>query len=149
MRSTRIGGLLVAAATLLSVVLPGSASAESTDAERSTATSTTAANSDHRAWSRLTLTVKAARGAKTTVRLDCQPSGGSHPEPKRACLEVTAARGEFDHLPGSPEMIACTMEYRPVVAVVRGHWRGERVHWEHQYPNPCTLLSKTGVVFDF
>jgi hypothetical protein len=138
MKSLRLSGLLLAAATLLTTVLVTPADA----------TTPGAATAD-RPVSRLTLTVKAPNGTKTTVHLDCQPAGGSHPKPERACLEVTDARGNLNHLSGSPDMIACTMEYRPVVAVARGHWHGKRVRWEHQYPNPCTLLYRTGVVFDF
>lgn len=129
MTSYRLGGVLLAAATLLSTMLAGPASAD----PRST----------------LTLTLDAARGAHDAVHLRCDPAGGAHPQPERACAELTAARGDFDHLPGSPETIACTMEHRPLVATARGEWHGETVRWQRQYPNPCTLLYETGVVFDF
>ncbi len=131
MTSYRLGGVLLAAAALLSTVPAGTATAE------------------HAPRSTLTLTLDATRGADSAVRLQCQPSGGSHPRSDHACGDLTAARGDFDHLPGTPETIACTMEHRPVTATARGSWRGERVFWQHQYPNPCTLLHETGVVFDF
>lgn len=137
MRSLRLGGLLVAAATLLATALTVPASATTSNATIA-----------QRPQSRLTLTIKAPEGARTTVRLDCRPAGGSHPTPERACREVAAARGNLDHLSGSPD-VACTMDYRPVVAVAEGRWLGERLRWEHQYPNPCTLLYRTGAVFDF
>jgi hypothetical protein len=125
MRKTQLGGVLLAAATLLSTILAGSASAD-------------------RPWSRLTLTAGA-----TTVWLECHPAGGSHPDPKSACRAIRAAHGDFDSLPDSPTFVACTMEYRPVIASVRGTWHGHRVHWKHKYANPCTLRADTGVVFDF
>ena len=131
MTSFRLGGVLLAAVTLFSTVSAGTATA------------------DHRPSSRLSLTVEGPRGASTTVRLECRPAGGSHPTPRSACREIARAGGDFESLPGSPEMIACTMEYRPVTASARGRWNGERVRWQRQYPNPCTLLSATGVVFDF
>jgi hypothetical protein len=131
MTSFRLGGVLLAALTLLSTVLAGTATAE------------------HRPSSRLSLTVEGPRGASAIVRLECRPAGGTHPTPRPACREIDRAAGDFDKLPGSPEMTACTMEYRPVTASARGRWNGEWVRWQRQYPNRCALLSKTGVVFDF
>jgi hypothetical protein len=45
--------------------------------------------------------------------------------------------------------MACTMEYRPVIAVADGTWRGEPVAWEQEFSNPCTLRTSTGPVFQF
>jgi len=101
MTSFRLGGVLLAAVTLFSTVSAGTATA------------------DHRPSSRLSLTVEGPRGASTTVRLECRPAGGSHPTPRSACREIARAGGDFESLPGSPEMIACTMEYRPVTASAR------------------------------
>ncbi|HEV7649118.1 MAG TPA: SSI family serine proteinase inhibitor [Actinophytocola sp.] len=130
MTSYRLGGVLLAAATLLSTVLAGSASAD-------------------RPWSMLTLTVAAPHGAGSTVHLQCHPAGGSHPNPESACRAVGTAHGDFDDLPGSPQFVACTMEYRPVTASARGSWHGRHVRWKHKFANPCTLRADTGVVFDF
>jgi subtilisin inhibitor-like len=138
MTSYRLGGALLAAATLLSTVLAG------------TATATENARPTAHGWSHLILTVEAPHHHHhKAVRLECQPAGGSHPHAKRACLAVAAARGNFDDLRGAQTFVACTMEWRPVVAAARGRWHGHPVYWQHQYPNPCTLLTKTGVVFDF
>lgn len=137
MTSYRLGGALLAAAILLSTVLAGTATA-----------SNTTKPADH-PGSTLTLAVDGPHGTYTTVRLRCHPAGGSHPSPRQACRELGFADGDFDSLPGSPENIACTMEYRPVMATAHGRWQGEKVRWQHQYPNPCTLLSATGMVFDF
>jgi hypothetical protein len=137
MTSFRLGAALVAAATLLTTVFTGTASA----------TDSTANN--HRVFATLTLTIEVPQGDFTTVRLRCHPTGGTHPSPWRACRELTMADGDFDNLPGSPELIACTMEYRPVIAYARGVWNGQFVRWHHKYSNPCVLLSATGVVFDF
>ncbi|MGH3759116.1 SSI family serine proteinase inhibitor [Actinophytocola sp.] len=147
MTSYRLGGALLAAATLLSTILTGTATGTPTHAP--THTPTGAATADQHPESRLYLTVRASAGASSTVRLDCRPAGGSHPEPLRACVAVAAADGDFDHLPGPPDVLACTLEYRPVVAVARGIWRGDLVRWRHEFSNPCTLHSETGVVFDF
>jgi hypothetical protein len=133
MTSSRLGGALLAAVTLLSTVLAGTASATSPDHPSS----------------KLTLTVKSPQGASTTVQLRCHPTGGSHPSPDRACRAVASADGDFDALPGTPQLLACTMEYRPVVAVARGRWAGENVRWKHKFGNRCAMRSATGVVFDF
>ena len=126
----RLGGVLLAAATLLATVLAGSASA------------------DH-PWSALTLTVSPTHGAASTVYLRCRPAGGSHPNPEAACRAVADAHGDFDNLPHSPQFVACTMEYRPVIASARGSWHGHPVRWQHTFANPCTLRADTGVVFAF
>ncbi len=134
MRSFRFGGIVVAVAALLSTVLTGGASA-------------TPYHHHHHPSSVLYLTV-AAHGTSSTVRLRCHPEGGSHPSPWRACRAVTRARGDFDRLPGRRGM-ACTLDYRPVVASVRGMWHGARLHWRHRFGNACAMHVRTGAVFDF
>ncbi len=127
MTLTRLGGVLVAVA--LSLVATGFASA-STDT------------------SSLTLTIAAPEGPATTVELTCDPSGGSHPDPKAACAELLAVAGDFDELSGDPTT-ACTMEYRPVVANADGTWHGRPVYWEARFSNDCTMTSATGTIFRF
>lgn len=131
MTSFRLGGTVLSVAALLfSAALTGTASAE------------------HTPRSTLILEVASTDGASSTVRLECGPAGGSHPSPKPACEEVSEAGGDFDRLPGTPQVTACTMEYRPVVASVRGRWEGMRVRWAREYSNDCTMRADTGVVFD-
>jgi hypothetical protein len=96
-----------------------------------------------------TLTVAALEGPADTVELECEPTGGSHPHARRACAELFAARGKFENLPGELEHTSCTMEYRPVVAIAEGTWRGEHVEWEQEFSNGCTLRAATGSVFRF
>lgn len=132
MTSFRLSGTVLAVAALLSsAVLAGTASAE------------------HRPRSMLILEVVSTDGASGMVRLECGPAGGSHPRPKPACEQVTAAGGDFDRLPGRPQLTACPMVYRPVVAFVRGRWEGMRVRWARKYGNDCTMHADTGAVFDF
>lgn len=96
----------------------------------------------------LTLTVAALDGDAETVRLACEPAGGSHPNASSACAEIVAAQGDFDKL-ATDEMTACTMEYQPVVAIVEGTWRGEPISWQREFSNGCTLRTATGTVFVF
>ena len=84
-----------------------------------------------------------------TVELECDPAGGTHPNPKDACDELLLAQGDFDALAYQQELTNCTMEYRPVIAVAYGTWRGEPVFWEHEFGNHCTLRTATGTVFQF
>ncbi|OLF08962.1 SSI family serine proteinase inhibitor [Actinophytocola xanthii] len=128
MTSHRLGGTLLALAASLSVVL-----APTADAEPRTST--------------LTLAVLGPEGALHVVRLLCDPPGGTHPAPVRACRELAAAGGDFDELGREDGM--CTMEYRPVVAVARGDWDGEPVRWRERFANPCLMSMGTGTVFDF
>lgn len=97
----------------------------------------------------LTLTVAVPDGSAESVRLTCQPPGGTHPNATRACAELLAAQGDFNDLPGNQEPGFCTMEYRPVIAVAEGTWRGKPVSWEAEFGNDCTLHTVTGTVFLF
>jgi hypothetical protein len=97
----------------------------------------------------LTLTVAVPEGDAESVRLLCDPPGGTHPNARRACAEIHAAQGDFDSLPGSPKPAVCTMEYRPVTVVAEGTWHGDEVDWQRQFSNACTMRGATGTVFLF
>jgi hypothetical protein len=97
----------------------------------------------------LTLTVTTQDGDAESVKLTCEPPGGTHPNAKSACREILIAHGNFESLPGDQEVAACTLEYSPVVAVAEGMWRGAPVSWEHEYGNACSLHRETGAVFLF
>lgn len=97
----------------------------------------------------LTLTVAAPEGAATTVELECEPAGGTHPDAKAACEELVLAQGDFAALAAQQELTACTLEYQPVIVVADGAWRGEPVTWDSDFGNRCALRSATGTVFEF
>jgi hypothetical protein len=146
MRSRHIG-LLLAAATLLTTILTGSATAD-TSVSSAGSTSTTAES--NRGWTKLALSVYSPRrDGGATVLLECRPAGGTHPNARQACRELRFAGGDFDKLPGSPDITACTMHFRPVFVSARGLWRGEWVRWHHRYPNRCAMRADTGAVFNF
>ncbi|HEX2130748.1 MAG TPA: SSI family serine proteinase inhibitor [Actinophytocola sp.] len=128
MTSLRLGGVLLAAAALLSVAF----------------TSTAAADIPQ---SSVTLTVHSDQGQVDTVRLHCAPDGGSHPAAGVACAELKAAGGDFAEL--GEQGVACTMELRPVTARASGVWDGEPLRWRQEFSNPCMLGAATGTVFDF
>lgn len=93
---------------------------------------------------RLKLTVDGHR----SVTLRCDPPGGTHPNPRAACRELAAARGDLAKLRRNPEM-ACITVYDPVTVRARGTWRGRRVAHDATYSNRCALTAATGPVFDF
>lgn len=97
--------------------------------------------------STLRLTVEKPDGAYSTVRLHCDPAGGSHPDPMSACAEIAASNGDLGQLQQEPT--ACTMEFRPVVASARGSWAGQPVWFTREFSNPCTMAAATGSVFAF
>jgi hypothetical protein len=97
----------------------------------------------------LSLTIATPEGPATTVELECDPAGGTHPNAKDACEELLAVEGDFTELQAQQAPAACTMEYRPMIAVAEGRWKGKRVEWEQQFSNGCTLRTSTGTVFAF
>jgi hypothetical protein len=128
MTSFRLGGALLAAAALLSVAFTSAAAADP-------------------AGSTVTLTVHSNEGLVDTVRLYCDPAGGSHPTAAEACAELDAAGGDFAEL--EEQAVSCTMELRPVTARASGVWNGDPVRWDQEFSNPCMLGAATGSVFDF
>lgn len=96
---------------------------------------------------RLTLTHPAPDTSGTRmVTLTCEPPGGTHPRPVRACADLARSDGRFTR--PAPHTV-CTMEHQPVVAAAAGRWRGRRVQWTDTFPNPCALHARTGAVFRF
>jgi hypothetical protein len=78
--------------------------------------------------------------------LTCGPTGGTHSEALRACVELMLADGDFDQLRGDDEQV-CTLEYAPVVATAEGRWRDQVVAWQQMFSNRCLLDAATGPVF--
>lgn len=133
MRTFRIGGILLAAATMLAVAAtPAISATVPTPSEESS----------------LTLLVWGRTAGSEGVELRCAPPGGSHPDPRAACEALDKADGDFAQLK-APQTFACTMELRQVTAIAVGTWEGETVRWHQQFSNPCVLRAETGGVFDF
>jgi hypothetical protein len=78
--------------------------------------------------------------------LTCQPPGGTHPQPWRACAEITEADGNLDELSGLPDLV-CTTQYKPVTAMAYGTWQGQPVTYTHTFGNACELKRSTYPVF--
>jgi hypothetical protein len=82
----------------------------------------------------------------TSVRLECDPAGGTHPTPDAACVSLAAVNGNFDRLPSSG---FCPAYYDPVVATATGTWRGVPVYYEEQFTNRSCASVGTDYVFGF
>jgi hypothetical protein len=95
----------------------------------------------------LTVNYKAAGGAATSVRLECDPPGGTHPKAAAACAMLAAAGG--DPLAIEPAHHACFLIYAPIIAEVTGYWHGTRVDWRHEYGNSCEMRRALGVLVRF
>ncbi|HEY0532273.1 MAG TPA: SSI family serine proteinase inhibitor [Actinoplanes sp.] len=92
--------------------------------------------------SHLTLTY-----AAQTVKLNCNPTGGLHPEAAQACAILRSTGADPARI--RPAHVMCMMLYAPVTARLAGTWRGTRVRWSHQYGNSCEMTRATGVLFKF
>lgn len=126
MTFSRLSGALLA--VILSFVATGTASANQT--------------------SYLSLAIAFQEGPIKVVTLECAPAGGNHPNPKAACADLMPVDGDLNQV-GGDQTAACTMEYRPVNASARGHWEGQPISWDAEFPNNCTLATNTGTVFHF
>ncbi|MYW01217.1 SSI family serine proteinase inhibitor [Streptomyces sp. SID3343] len=97
----------------------------------------------------LTLTLEHPESTTTDKRevtLSCDPPGGGHPTPAKACQELSARKGQFtQEAPGR----VCTMEYAPVIAEAKGRWKGKATSFKREYDNNCKLHAHTGAIFEF
>ncbi|HET6530621.1 MAG TPA: SSI family serine proteinase inhibitor [Actinoplanes sp.] len=96
---------------------------------------------------RLVLSYMAEAGYAAAVTLRCEPAGGAHPKPARACTTLRKAGGKPGRI--EPAQMMCTLEYAPITAEVRGSWRGKAVRWSKTFPNRCDLTRATGILFAF
>lgn len=131
MTISRLGGALLS--VVLSVVATGLAVTGAASASQT---------------SYLSLAIASPEGPVKVVALQCAPAGGNHPNPEAACADLMTVDGDLNQV-GGDQTAACTLEYRPVDASVRGHWEGHPVSWDQEFPNNCTLVTTTGRVFHF
>lgn len=86
-------------------------------------------------------------GYAAAVVLTCQPAGGAHPKPVKACTTLAKVNGKPGKIKPKPAM--CTLEYAPITAAVTGTWKGRTLNWSKTYPNHCDMVRSTGVLFTF
>ncbi|MBF6175933.1 subtilase-type protease inhibitor [Nocardia blacklockiae] len=101
--------------------------------------------------SRLTLSVAPGDQSappQRTVTLDCQPAGGTHPDPQAACAQLTERGGDLDAVAAGDEHRMCTMIWDPVTVRVTGTWESRPVDYQHTFANTCALEG-AGATFRF
>ncbi len=77
-------------------------------------------------------------GIRSIWTLNCDPAGGTHPEPATAC-GVLGANGA-KALPAPSPDTACTEQYGgPQKAKITGTWRGKAVNAELSLENGCQI----------
>lgn len=91
----------------------------------------------------LTLTLTDQYNGAKTVTLDCEPTGGTHPDADAACSDLIAANGQISQIP--PEWGGvCPTYYDPTTASASGYWRGRSVSYQNDFENPCSANVATG-----
>ena len=86
----------------------------------------------------LTVLLDDGTGVRSTWTLSCEPPGGNHPDPVKAC-GVLGANGDKAFRP-TPATAACSQIYGgPQKALVRGTWRGKAVNAQFDLENGCEV----------
>jgi hypothetical protein len=87
------------------------------------------------AESSLTIKVQPTSGQPFTWTLTCDPAGGSHPSPKKACAVLNEIDDPFAPL---DDDLVCDQSYSgPDKADIRGMWKGEPVSIRLMRINGC------------
>jgi hypothetical protein len=129
-RGARAGAwyLLIAAVCAIVVTACGSAAAPSSGSATSSPNGTPSPGTGTQA-AKISLSVDVSHGPGTPVvhwTLQCQPAGGTHPDPASACRVLTHAKDPFAPIPRGimcPMIVAGTK-----VATVRGSWYGKPIN---------------------
>ncbi|MGC5345093.1 SSI family serine proteinase inhibitor [Streptomyces sp. DT24] len=96
-----------------------------------------------RAKTRLTVTIANSGdpAANGTFVLECEPVGGTHPDPKGACARLAKAAdlGDDPFMP-VPQDLMCTLQYGgPATAKVSGTWRGREFEASFERSDGCEI----------
>ncbi|MER6576005.1 SSI family serine proteinase inhibitor [Nonomuraea sp. NPDC001023] len=81
-------------------------------------------------------------GGAYSMRLTCDPDGGTHPRPRTACAELHEVDGVVKDLNVDPG--ACPRNYSPVSVRVRGHWYGRTTTYDRKFENDCVMERTLG-----
>jgi hypothetical protein len=86
-------------------------------------------------------------GGTKSVKLECDPPGGTHPKAAEACAVLEAAGGNLFAI--EPAHNACFLVYSPVTVEVHGKWHGWQTSMQFSYGNSCEMKRALGVIVDF
>lgn len=93
------------------------------------------------------LSVVQQNGTSTSVLLDCDTDGGTHPLPKEACELLASVDGDIAAIP--PKIGICPRIYLPVTALAQGVWGDRKVLYKQTFSNSCIMRVNTGPLFGF
>ncbi|MEV8318022.1 SSI family serine proteinase inhibitor [Streptomyces sp. NPDC059900] len=96
------------------------------------------------------LTVKvtdAGEGNNGTYKLECHPTGGTHPSAQEACEKLDQERWGRDLFAPTPADANCTMQYGgPATARITGTWHGRPVDATYDRSNGCEISRWNNMV---
>ena len=84
----------------------------------------------------LTLWPSGVNGDSVTWQLQCEPTGGDHPDPAAACAALTSVRDPFGPVP-PPARCKEIPESGPELAVLEGNFRGRKVRSTFSRASAC------------
>jgi hypothetical protein len=84
----------------------------------------------------LTLWPSGVDGDSVTWQLECEPTGGDHPDPAGACAALTSVPDPFGPV-APPARCAEIPESGPEVAVLDGTFRGRKVRSTFERSSAC------------
>jgi hypothetical protein len=84
----------------------------------------------------LTLWPSGVNGDSVTWQLQCEPTGGDHPDPAAACAALTSVPDPFGPVP-PPDRCAEIPESGLEVAVLEGTFRGRKVRSTFSRASAC------------
>jgi hypothetical protein len=138
----------VVATTALSTIAVAGLVAAGIAHAMSASTDNSGFSGDSAARTSLILTVIPANGARKTVALECDPTGGDHPHGPKACDDLNAAGGDLTKIKAKAGQM-CPHLVLQVRVLAFGTYRGTPVNYDHTWNNDCELVRATGEVFTF
>ena len=98
---------------------------------------------------KLTLWPTGTNGDSISWTLQCEPTGGDHPDPAAACAALTAVADPFGKLPPPPRCEEIPGS-SPEVAMLDGTFRGRKVRSRFERSSACVAgrWDRIAPVFD-
>ena len=98
---------------------------------------------------KLTLWPTGTNGDSISWRLECEPTGGDHPDPEAACAALTAVQDPFGKLAPPPRCEEIPGS-SPEVALLEGEFRGRKVRAMFDRSSACVAgrWDRIAPVFD-
>ena len=98
---------------------------------------------------KLTLWPTGTNGDSISWRLECEPTGGDHPDPEAACAALTAVKDPFGK-PAPPPRCEEIPGSSPEVALLEGEFRGRKVRSMFDRSSACVAgrWDRIAPVFD-